>query len=168
MEHRYFRRLQRRYTPSTQAQGQEQRPEPAERVEASSSKEEQNGAACSESAEQPASLKTPVTCINLLRCNMQVSTLCTGLPSSDLCWYILVTPRARKKCTLLMRLTGAWKPRHKSKPCKDRLRFAHARPEASILSGAEEGRAAAVGALLGGRALGAQAAAGPAAAGHQL
>ena len=72
MGYRYFRRLQRRYTPSGVAQGQEQRPEPTELLEASSSKEEQNGSASADPSDQPASLQTPVTCINLLRCNMQV------------------------------------------------------------------------------------------------
>ena len=35
--------------------------------------EEQNGNTRTEAPEPPASLSTPVTCINLLRCNMQVS-----------------------------------------------------------------------------------------------
>ncbi len=68
---RYFRRLQRRYFPSGKAQ--EQKLESTEHLEASSSKEEQNGTIPEDSPEQPASLNTPVTCINLLRCNMQVS-----------------------------------------------------------------------------------------------
>ena len=72
MGYRYFRRLQRRYSPSGEAQGQEQRPESTERLEASSSKEEQNGKVPADASKQPASLQTPVTCINLLRCNMQV------------------------------------------------------------------------------------------------
>lgn len=69
--YRYFRRLQRRY--ARQSHETRQAPEAKEQLEASSSQAEQNGSDNRELAERPGSLQTPVTCINLLRCNMQVS-----------------------------------------------------------------------------------------------
>ena len=45
------------------------------------------GGACTDPAEQPACLKTPVTCINLLRCNMQVSTLHTECQGLSVCRF---------------------------------------------------------------------------------
>jgi hypothetical protein len=51
---------------------QQESGEASERLEASSSQAEQNGSATADLAEWPASLQTPITCINLLRCSMQV------------------------------------------------------------------------------------------------
>jgi len=84
--HRYFRRLQKRYSPHSQAQEPLQRSEPTERLESSNSKEEQNGTESRDLNERPASLETPVTCINLLRCNMQVLCLASTLVKYAVWW----------------------------------------------------------------------------------
>ncbi len=73
MATRYFRRLQRRYCQPCQDQIEGREAEPREPLDSSSNTTEQNGSSPRAMPDQPGSLQTPVVCINLLRCNMQVS-----------------------------------------------------------------------------------------------
>ena len=80
---RYFRRLQRRYAAK---QGGAAAAQPLE-----------NGAAAAELSErtesegQAAALDVPITCINLLRCNMQARLLALSLRCTACCLWVCAT-----------------------------------------------------------------------------
>ena len=63
---RYFRRLQKRYTPD---------PDIKAALKGSQTQGNKGADSNTDSSKQDPSLQLPITCINLLRCSMQVITL---------------------------------------------------------------------------------------------
>ena len=69
--HRYFRRLQKRHTPDARIKAD------LAQEQAQQSDDEQQASSSNPGRSTDASLQLPITCINLLRCNMQVSMRCS-------------------------------------------------------------------------------------------